>query len=122
MPINYTEELQRLEQFKPQEGGRYWRPKVGQHKITALGELQESTPFIEEGKEPREQVQLKILVHGSLDETPKLWTMAKGKSPASTYGQILRLAAMHNGKLEDVEFMVVVNNDGKKNNYTIVTL
>jgi len=114
--MDYQNELKRL-----QEGGSYWKPKVGQFKIKALTELETTDPFIKKREgdladEVHEQSKVKILVEGE----EKTWTFGKGKTPASTYGQLVELASKNNDTLMNVEFSVVVKNDGTKNDFTIV--
>jgi len=113
--MDYQNELKRL-----QEGSDYWKPKAGQFKVKALTELEEAEDFVKTNKEGKEekspQAKIKILIGGE----QKIWTFGKGKTPASTYGQIVELATKHGNKLTDVEFSVVVKNDGTKNDYTIV--
>lgn len=113
--MDYQNELKKL-----QEGSNFWKPKVGQFKVKALSELEEADPYIrkQEGKpdEVNPQAKIKILVAGE----EKIWTFGLGKTPASTYGQLIELAVKHNNKLTDVEFSVVVKSDGSKNDYTIV--
>ncbi len=117
--MDYQDELKRLK-----EGGDYWKPKAGQFKVKALTELEEADPFIRkvtvDGKEQEEktpQHKISILVDGKEE---KVWTFGIGKTPASTYGQLVELATKHANQLKDVEFSVVVKNDGTKNDYTIV--
>ena len=117
--MDYQSELKRL-----QESGNYWKPKVGQYKVKALTELEEADDFVrksknEQGEEVEErsaQAKVTILVGGE----EKTWTFGKGKTPASTFGQLIELATKHANQLKDVEFSVVVKSDGKKNDYTIV--
>ena len=116
--MEYQNELKRL-----QEGSDYWKPKVGQFKVKALTELEEADPYIKkvtvdgkEQEEKNEQFKIKILI---VDEE-KTWTFGKGKTPASTYGQLIELATKHANQLTNVEFSVVVKSDGVKNDYTIV--
>ena len=113
--MDYQSEFKRL-----QEGGNFWKPKVGQFKVKALTELEEADPFTRkvEGKEDEvsPQAKMKISVNGE----EKTWTFGKGKTPASTYGQMVELATKHGNKLTGVEFSVVVKSDGTKNDYTIV--
>jgi len=113
--MDYKEELKRL-----QEGSNYWKPKVGQYKLKALSELEEADPFVKqrEGQEDEVHPQMKIKV--TIDGEEKLWTFGKGKTPASTYGQLVELASKHANQLTNVEFSVVVKSDGTKNDYTIV--
>jgi len=113
--MDYQNELKRL-----QEGGNYWKPKVGQFKVKALTELEDTDPFVKERsdgtKEEYQQAKLKVLIDGE----EKTWTFGKGKTPASTYGQLIELATKHANQLTGVEFSVVVKSDGTKNDYTIV--
>jgi len=113
--MDYQEELKKI-----QEGGDYWKAKAGQFKVKALSELEEADPFVKQRKgeedEVHPQAKIRLLVAGE----EKTWTFGKGKTPASTYGQLIELATKHANQLKDVEFSVVVTNDGTKNNYTIV--
>ncbi len=113
--MDYQQELKKL-----QEGGNYWKPKVGQFKVKALTELEESEPYVRKKEGEPDQVtpqaKIKILVDGE----EKTWTFSIGKTPASTYGQLVELATKHANQLKDVEFSVVVKSDGTKNDYTIV--
>jgi len=115
--MDYQTELKRL-----QEGSNFWRPKVGQFKVKALSELEESTPYIQRKldgtEEKHEQYKLKILVNGE----ERIWTFGKGITPASTYGQLVDLATKKGNMLTNVEFTVIVKSDGTKNDYTIAEL
>ena len=112
--MDYQKEIQKLEAYIP--GGDFWKAESGQHHVKALGELEDADPYEEEGKEPQPRMKLKILVDGKEVD----WTFGVGKTKASTYGQLCNLAANKNNKLEGEQFTVVVKNDGKKNDYTIV--
>ena len=113
--MDYQEELKKL-----QESSNYWKAKVGQYKVKALSELEEAEPFIRkkegENDEVHPQAKIKILVEGE----ENIWTFGIGKTPASTYGQLVELATKHANQLTNVEFSVVVKSDGTKNDYTIV--
>ncbi|HUS50791.1 MAG TPA: hypothetical protein VMZ91_11545 [Candidatus Paceibacterota bacterium] len=118
--MDYQKELKRL-----QESGNYWKPKVGQYKVKALTELESAEPYIRKSKndkgeevvEESPQAKIQILVDGDEEKT---WTFGIGKTPASTYGQLVDLATKHANQLKEVEFSVVVKSDGTKNDYTIV--
>ena len=115
--MEYQNELKKL-----QEGSNFWSPKPGQFKVKSLTELEETDPYVKqlpEGKtEEHEQKKIQIVVNGE----EKTWTFGKGKTPASTYGQLIELATKKNNTLKDVEFTVIVKSDGTKNDYTIVAL
>ena len=115
--VNYSQEVLRLDAFVPGEQSTYWKPKAGQYRVRALTELEDSEPFHQEGKEDKPQMKIDLLV----DTQRFTWTMAKGVSPASAYGQLCKLGAKK-GKLKDIDFMIVVTNDKKKNTYTIVEI
>jgi len=114
--MDYQNELKKI-----QEGGNFWKPKAGQFKVKALTELEITEPFVrkKEGEEDEvhEQMKIKILI-GTEEKT---WTFGKGKTPASTYGQLVELAVKNGNKLTGKEFSIVVKNDGTKNDYTIVS-
>ncbi len=117
--MEYQNELKRLE-----EGGTFWKPKPGQFKITSLTEIEEAEPFTKEvetvqgiSTETSEQRKITMKIEG--EEGTKTWTFGKGKTPASTYGQLVAIAAK-TGTLKDVEFTVIVKSDGTKNDYTII--
>jgi len=111
MTIDYKQEQEKLDAFKPGDASLFWKPSVGQHKVKALTELEDTEPYNDKA-----QKKLKILVNGEEKE----WTFAVGISNASTYGQIVKVASQNNNTLVNKEFTVVVVSDGKKNSYTIV--
>ena len=113
--VNYTEEVKRLDAFKPDEQSDFWKPTAGQYKVKALTELDEAEPYKEDGKPDKPQVKIDLLI----EDKKVTWTMSIGKSPASSYGQLCKLAVTR-GTLSNQEFTIVVTNDGKKNTYTIV--
>lgn len=114
--INYKEEVTKLNSFVPGDQTEFWKPKQGQHNVVALSELEEAKPYInKKTNEQSPQVKLDLL----MDSRKFTWTIPKGVSPVSTYGQLCRLA-VKKGQLKDAKFMVVVTSDGKKNTYTIV--
>jgi hypothetical protein len=113
MSINYSEELKKLQEFT----GDYWKPKAGQYKVIALREMEDSEPFLDDKKnEPQLRCQLKIAVDGK----EYLWNFPKGKTPASTYGQLVKLASVKGNKLAEQGFTVVVVGEGQNVRFTIV--
>jgi hypothetical protein len=117
MAINYIDEVKRLDSFVPGANNKFWKPKNGQYRVRALTELEETSPFKKEGEADKPQVKVDLLI----GDEKVTWTMSKGVSPASAYGQLCKLAA-EKGKLKDLDFMIIVTFDGKKNTYTIVRI
>jgi hypothetical protein len=115
--IDYKSEVVKLDAFVPGEQSQYWKPKPGQYRVKALTELEEAEPFEKEGEKPKPQVKIDLLI----GEDKFTWTMAVGVSPASAYGQLCHLGSKK-GQLKNLDFMIVVTNDKKKNTYTIVEL
>ncbi|HEX9739634.1 MAG TPA: hypothetical protein VGA29_02570 [Ignavibacteriaceae bacterium] len=113
--MDYQKELKRL-----QEGGSYWKPKVGQFKVKALTELEEAEPFIKKKEGQKDEVSPQAKIKISVGGEEKVWTFSIGLTSASTYGQLVDLATKKNNTLKDVEFTVIVKSDGNKNDYTIV--
>jgi len=113
--MDYQEELKRI-----QEGGNYWKPKAGQFKVKALSELEEAEPFVKQREGQEDEVHPQAKINLLIGGEEKVWTFGKGKTPASTFGQLIELASKNANKLTGVEFTVVVKNDGTKNDYTIV--
>ena len=119
--INYSEEVKRLDGFVPGEQSLYWKPKAGQYRVRALSEIEESKPFVPKGEHKPEDEKAQVKIELLIGEEKFTWTMARGVSPASAYGQLCNLGSKK-GHLKDVDFMVVVTNDKKKNTYTVVEL
>ena len=113
--MDYQNELKKL-----QEGGNYWKPKAGQFKVKALSELEEADPYVRKHEDTEDEVSPQAKIKVLVGDEEKIWTFGKGKTPASTYGQLVELATKHANQLTNVEFSVVVKNDGVKNDYTIV--
>ena len=112
MSIDYQAELKRIENFT----GDYWKPKAGQHRIKAVGEIEEGEPVVfKEGDVPQDRASLVIEVEGKR----YTWDFPKGKTKASTYGQLIQLAT-NKGKLTGCEFTVVVIGEGQSIRFTIV--
>jgi len=121
--VDYKKELDRVDSFKPEDSSLYWKAEPGHYNMKAMSELEDTEPYEEEGKADKPRVKLNIIFKDKESGTwsdPVEWTMAVGKTAASTYGQLCRLAVEKGGGLKDVEFQVVVVNDGTKNTYTII--
>jgi hypothetical protein len=114
MSIDYKAEQKRLEEFS----GDFWKPKAGQYKVTALSEVTdaESVRF---GDEPEAELQLRAQIKIKVLDKEYLWNFPKGKTPASTYGQLVKLGSVK-GQLTNVEFTIVVVGEGQNIRFTIV--
>ncbi len=116
MAIDYKTELNRLESYIPSESSDYWSPGPGQYHVKALSEIEEAKPF-EDDVDQKERAKLSI----SIDGKEMTWGIAVGKTVASTYGQLINLAANNNGELLYKEFTVVVAGEDRNKRFTVVT-
>lgn len=110
--IDYAKESKALEEAKSLN---YWNPREGKFEVVALSEL---TKFQQPEKDGtvKEKAKLSIEVAGQ----QYVWTMGVGQTKASLYGQLVTYALEHNLKLVGCKFTVVIKNDGKKRDFTIV--
>jgi len=113
--MDYQKELGRLKEQEAQGFGEYWKPEPGQHKLKLLGELEDADPYEEEGKEPQLRKQIEISENGK----ESTWSMPFGRTPQSTYGQLVSLGSVK-GKLTGTELTVVVIGTGQSKRFTIV--
>lgn len=114
--MDYQAEQKRLEEAEANMSSDFFKPEAGQYKIKALTELIDADPYEEEGKEPQPRKQMDVLHEGK----EFTWNMPFGKTKASTYGQLVSLAAKNNNSLIGVIFTVVVVGSGQNKRFTIV--
>ena len=112
--MDYQQEIKRLNEFS----GDFWKPKAGQYKVKSLGEIQLGEP-VRFGDEPDAELQLRSILKVSVAGKEFIWNFPTGKTPASTYGQLVKLGS-EKGKLTDLEFTVVVVGEGQNIRFTIV--
>ena len=104
MGIDYEAESKRLAEH---ESMTWWKPNPGRHEVKILSEPEDKI-FESDSGEKTEQVECGILVNNEKMQ----WTIGKGKSSASLYGQLVELGKMNGGKLEGVTFELVVTKTG----------
>ena len=110
--VNYDDESKRLEEFS---SANYWNPKSGKFEVLPLSELSKFQQTEKDGT-VKEKAKVDIEVEGG----SYVWTMGIGQTNASLYGQLINFAKSHNNKLKGNKFTVVIKNDGKKRDFTIV--
>jgi hypothetical protein len=113
--INYAEEAKKLEERENLPD--FWKPVPGQHHIIILSEME---PFTFTDKEGVEQKRAAILIEEN--NIKYKWTMGYGETRASSYGQLIDIATKNNNILFGKKVVVVVKSDGKKNDYTLLSL
>lgn len=114
MSIDYQKELKNLEEFS----GDFWKPKPGQYKVKSLSEIlpAEAVRF---GDDPEAELQLRCQIKIEVNGKEFQWNFPHGKTPSSTYGQLVKLGSVR-GQLTNQEFTVVVVGEGQLIRFTIV--
>lgn len=108
--MDYASEVKELEAYEPDE---WFKPTKGNYKIRILNEGEFVNKDFGEGLVT--QWNLLIDVNGKQLH----WSVTKGKTISSLYGQIFSLAAKNNNTAQGLVFDLIVKSDGKKNDYTI---
>ena len=98
-----------------QKQANYWNPKEGKFEVIALSEL---SKFQQTDKDGTVKEKAKVLIEVAGQQF--IWTMGVGQTKASLYGQLVSFALEHEKKLLGKKFTVVIKNDGKKRDFTIV--
>lgn len=116
MSFDYEKEQEGL-------GGDYWKPKAGnKYNVKALSELIPTESYKEKDKDDnitKETEQVELIVKVGEDNKHKKWTISKGTTKASLYGQLIELAIENKNELTGKEFMLVVKDKDGRNDYTI---
>jgi hypothetical protein len=123
--VDYESTGKKLEEA--QNRPDFWNPKEGKFEIVILSELstyqyqekdkQGNLVFTPDGK-PVMQVRAKVDIESSGKQY--VWSFGIGATKASTYGQLIDYALKHNKKLTGNKVTIVIKNDGKKRDFTIV--
>ena len=111
--IDYTIAGKQIEDFKT---SNYWNAKEGKFEVIALSELSKFQQADTDGTlKEKAKIDIEVVGQGRF-----VWTMGLGQTKASLYGQLVNLAISNGNKLISKKFTVVIKNDGKKRDFTIV--
>jgi len=123
--VDYESTAKKLEEA--QSRPNFWNPKEGKFEIEILSELstyqyqkkdkQGNFVFDDKGA-PAMETRAKVDI--SSGGNKYVWSFGIGATKASTYGQLVELAVKHGNKLTGQKVTVVIKNDGKKRDFTIV--
>ena len=114
--IDYFNEKEKLDNFSSD----FMKFETGQYKLVCLSEI-ETYEFRDKNKpDSPAETRYKVLVEHNGEQ--KQWTFGFGRTPASTYGQLVNIACENKGVLTGVPVLVIVKSDGKKNDYAILDL
>ena len=114
--INNVGSQRTLWEMEEEELGKnsteWFKPEQGSYKIVILGEPKKKTFTDSQTGEVKEQMELQIEV----DKKAFTWTIGKGLTVASLYGQILKLAHAKDWQWAGLTFTLGVKLAGKMPN------
>ena len=108
--INYEKEFKKVSAYTPKE---YFKAEQGKHEIIILSEP--TTKIYSDGDEVTPQIEMQISVNKQLF----YWTVSKGVSFLSVYGQLMALGKEKN-QLKEQLITLIVTGEGKNKTYAIV--
>lgn len=117
--MDYQQELAKLEQQESSVASEFWKPVAGKYKVRALGELEDGKPYVDKNNpsaEPQPRKQLRIQLE---DGKVVTFSMPHGLTPASTYGQLVKLGVERKALINQ-EFTIAVVGSGQNKRFTIV--
>lgn len=95
----------------------FWNPVSGKFEVIALGEM---AHYEYPNKKDPNIIEKRAKIDIEVSGKQWTWSFGIGITEASLYGQLVALALKNNGKLIGQRFTVVIKNDGKKRDFTIV--
>ncbi|MBN1682820.1 hypothetical protein JW865_04635 [Candidatus Bathyarchaeota archaeon] len=110
--MDLKQEYEKIEEHIKVE---WFKAKIGKYQIVIIGEPEEDV-YVSDDEKQIEQVVFTIEI---LKKRYK-WSVSKGLTFASLYGQIIALSKQNNYKTNGLSFTLLVKNDGYKNDYTIL--
>ena len=102
------------EDIKAYGSSDFFKATPGKYNIVIIGEPQ-PTEYDDGAGHITEQVLLNI----QIDQKDYKWSVSKGKTTTSLYGQIVKLSSTNNFKTNGLKFTLLVRNTGSKNDYII---
>lgn len=105
--MDYKQEKEKL------TSSEYFKPEAGSYDVVFLGEMEQSS-YTDENGNITPQVNINI----EIDKKPYQWTISKGKTTGSLYGQLVEVAISNGNKLTGAYIRLMVKISGKtKNGY-----
>ena len=108
--IDFDEEASNL------QDDEFWTPPTGTTKVTFMDNGRKTSVHYDEDDEPTPKAIFKIRVED--EEGEKLWSITRGKSASSLYGQLVRVGKDRGGLVGE-ELTLIRNGEGKQTQYTV---
>ena len=109
-----TEELQKNTEKNLENKREWWKAISGSHEVTI------ETDFHEFTTEWEGTTMEKVAVNISVEGDKFIWSISKGKSYRSLYGQLCLVAENHNNTLVNKTINLLVKGSGSDVDYTVV--
>lgn len=110
--MDYVKEYQIIKAFEPT---KYFKAPAGRHEVTFLSEAEETSYKDEDSGEETKQVEFKV----SVGQESMFWTVAKGQSFKSLYGQLMAVGNQYK-KLKDKTITLLVTGSGTAKTYVVL--
>lgn len=111
--MDLKQEYEKIEEHVKVE---WFKAKAGKYQIVIIGEPEEDNYTDETSGKITEQAVLDI----EINKAKYKWSISKGITFASLFGQIMALAKNNDYKTNGLSITLLVKNDGFKNDYTIL--
>lgn len=110
--MDLKSELEKVEQYEAQN---WFKPISGTYKVVLIGEPKEDRFFQEDGK-----VQDQAVFDIEVKAEKFKWTVSKGKTASSLWGQLLLVAKKNGFVFNGCLLTLIVQGSGKDKRYTVV--
>jgi len=108
--MDYEKEHTTIMAYEPKE---YFKATGGRHEVVFIGEPEPTT--FDDGNKIIDQVEVKV----SVKQKIMIWTITKGQSFKSLYGQLIAIGSAR-GKLNGEKITLLVNGENKDKTYVVL--
>lgn len=116
--MDFKEEINRIKEYK---ANNFFKPKAGKYSVVILGDPEEDS-FTKEDGTVLPRVKFEVEYKGSSDDRPVMayWSIARGNTATSLWGQILLLYEHNGSKWSGLNFTLLVKGSGLNTDYTVL--
>ena len=111
--MNLEEEYNKIKEHIKVE---WFKPTIGKYEVVIIGEPTPEEYINESDGKVTQQIVLDV----EINKKRRKWSISKGLTFASLFGQIMALAKYNNYSTNGLKLTLLVKNDGYKNDYTIL--
>lgn len=108
--MDYEKEVKTLKAYEPKE---YFKPSAGRYEVLFLGEPMPAS--FNDGDKVTDQIEFQV----SVKQKVLSWTMARGLSFKSLFGQLMALGNVK-GHLKEEKITLLVTGEDKNKTYVVL--